>query len=190
MRALVIVCALLSLPLTAVAQETPKVELFGGYSYFRNEGGRDLHGWTGSIAVNLNHWFGLVADVSGHYESRTFRLTFPNGGFNVFDSSTGRHTVVVGPRFSYRKSKRLVPFAHVLLGITREHEDTTSLLPDFTLRTKSNNTGFAMALGGGLDVALSRRVALRLFQVDYSLTHVVFTRHNARGSVGLVFRFD
>jgi len=80
MRALVIVCALLSLPLTAVAQETPKVELFGGYSYFHNEGGRETHGWTGSVAVNLNRWFGLVADVSGHYYSRTFRLTSPNGG--------------------------------------------------------------------------------------------------------------
>ena len=108
----------------------------------------------------------------------------------AFLSSTSRHTVLVGPRFSYRKSKRLVPFAHALFGITREHEDTTSLLPDFTLRTRSNNTGFAMALGGGLDVGLSRRLALRLFQVDYSLTQVVFTRHNARGSVGLVFRFD
>jgi len=96
----------------------------------------------------------------------------------------------VGPRFSYRKSKRLVPFAHALLGVTREHEDSTILLPDFSLRVKNTDTGFAMALGGGLDVGLSRRVALRLFQVDYSLTHVVFTRHNARGSVGLVFRFD
>jgi opacity protein-like surface antigen len=186
MRITVIVLTLLLFPIIASAQETPKVELFGGYSYFRTDDERNLHGWNGSVAVNLNKWFGLVADVSGHYDSRSVQLIDANGGF-FSDQHFNRHQILVGPRVSLRKDKRLTPFAHALFGIARDHETLKSESP--FLRFKSSNTGFAMALGGGLDVEITRRLALRIIQVDYSLTHMTFTQHNVRGSIGLVFRF-
>ena len=186
MRITVIALTLLLLPLTAMAQETPKVELFGGYSYFRTEDDRNLHGWNGSVAVNLNKWFGLVADVSGHYDSQRFRLLSSNG--DIFSlEHFNRHQVLIGPRFSLRKSKRVTPFAHALFGIARDHQKIT--VSPFFQTFEFSDTGFAMAVGGGLDVEISRRLALRILQVDYSLTHVNFTQHNARGSVGIVFRF-
>ena len=182
MRITVIALTLLLLPLTATAQETPKVELFGGYSYFRTEDDRNLHGWNGSVAVNLNNWFGLVADVSGHYDSRTLFL-----GDSISFRHFNRHQVLVGPRFSFRKDRRLTPFAHALFGIARDHEKIT--VTPFFQTFEFSDTGFAMAVGGGLDVEIARRLALRIIQVDYDLTHVNFTQHNVRASVGLVFRF-
>lgn len=188
MRTMVLILVLLLLPLTATAQETPKVELFGGYSYFRNEGGSGIHGWNGSITTNLNKWFGLVADVSGHYDSQSFRFTDVRGNVGVFDGETNRHTILIGPRFSYRNRSRVVPFAHALVGVTRLHEETTNLATDFSTVFKGNNSGFAVVAGGGLDVEMSRNLALRLIQADYFVTRVSGTQHNARISIGLVFR--
>src|SRR5213596_2891209 len=61
------------LPLAAMAQDTPKAEVFGGYSYLRvNELsglgiGLNLNGWNGSVTGNVNDWFGVKADFSGQY---------------------------------------------------------------------------------------------------------------------------
>lgn len=43
-------------------------EIFGGYSYLR-EDGHNLNGWTGTFIVNVNHWFAIAADFDGHYGS-------------------------------------------------------------------------------------------------------------------------
>ena len=51
---------------TQGSRETPKAELFGGYSY----AGSDTHGWNGSIAGNVNRWLALVADVSATRRAR------------------------------------------------------------------------------------------------------------------------
>jgi hypothetical protein len=57
---------LLTLTSAAVAQDVPKAEVFGGYSYASADvllGQRaNLNGWNASAAVNLNRWFGLVTD--------------------------------------------------------------------------------------------------------------------------------
>ena len=78
-RVLSVICFVLFVCLSAMAQEYPKAEVFGGYSYFRADGGGNLHGWNASVGGNLNSWFGLVADFSGHYDSRSSRseLRFP-----------------------------------------------------------------------------------------------------------------
>jgi hypothetical protein len=52
-----------------------------------------------------------------------------------------------------------------------------------------------MAIGGGLDVNLSKRLALRVIQADYLYKQLGFDRigfdvhNNLRASVGIVFRF-
>src|SRR5262249_13247911 len=103
---------LLALPLVAQAQDTPKAEIFGGYSYLRFnpdgiDDGLDLHGWNASAAVNFTSYAGIVADFSGHYGD----ITFTAGSVDL-----SGYLFLVGPRFSYRKHKILTPFGHVLLG--------------------------------------------------------------------------
>ena len=53
------------------AQEAPKAEIFGGYSYIRlNPGtgfsGSNLNGGTGSVAYNVTSNLGLVADIGAY----------------------------------------------------------------------------------------------------------------------------
>lgn len=187
--------------LSAKAQDFPKAEVFGGYSFFRAGGGDNLNGWNASVAGNVNSWFGLVADFSGHYDSASSRsqLDFPGlpgfpplpGSAITIQRKTSVHTFLAGPRFSYRKNERITPFAHLLLGVSRRHSESET---DFggLGRTffSSNDTGFAGALGGGLDVTLSKNIALRVVQADYMLTRSFgFNRSNGRVSIGLVFRF-
>ncbi len=204
-RILLVVSLFFLLPLCAKAQETPSVEVFGGYSYFHAETGSDLHGWNGSVAANLNKWLGLVVDVSGHYESRSssFVVTLPDfptlPGLPPFEFrtrvDTNIHTIMVGPRFSYRKIEKITPFAHALFGVARTHTEAESRSASFESFSSSNETSFAMAIGGGLDVKLSKSLALRVIQADYLYKRLGFDRigfdnhHNFRAGVGIVFRF-
>lgn len=195
MRRTSLIACLFLLPLTAKAQEQPRAELFGGYSLFHADGGGNLHGWNASVAANLNRWFGLVVDFSGHYGSESFRAVpvvrpFPPLPGLATSVDSNLHLFLGGPRLSYRKSGRLTPFGHVLLGAARSHVDGKIEGPSFTVRFSDTSTAFAMALGGGLDLKLSKRVALRLIQADYLLTPFGDdTQNNARISAGLIFRF-
>jgi hypothetical protein len=98
---------LLTLPVMAQEElETPKAELFAGYSY----AGGNFHGWNASIAGNVNKWFGVVADFTGH-----------SGGSideDGFDEKQRVHSYHFGPRFSFRK-KRVTPFVQALFGASR-----------------------------------------------------------------------
>src|SRR5215471_7023648 len=55
--------------LTALAQNYPSAEVSGGFSYLHVQGGGNLYGWDASVAGNLNRWFGVAGEFSGHYGS-------------------------------------------------------------------------------------------------------------------------
>src|SRR5574337_1690531 len=99
----------------APAQDTPKVEVFGGYSFMRanvvvNGLTFNLHGGSGSVAYNLNNWFGLVGDVGAYHQG-----SVTGNGFSLTVVS-----YMFGPRISLRWHKPdhapITPFAQVLLG--------------------------------------------------------------------------
>src|SRR5947209_11735280 len=53
----------------AVAQDTPKFEVFGGYSFASasrtltlDRSRPNLNGWNASVAGNFNRWIGIVGD--------------------------------------------------------------------------------------------------------------------------------
>ena len=165
--------AILWMSLTATAQETPKVELFGGYSYV----GGNFHGWNVSVAGNVNKWFGVVADVSGH-----------RGGFDDINLRERQkiNSFLAGARVSIRKHKRVTPFVHALFGPTRVRVRSTENGETFS----DSDTGFSMFLGGGLDIKVNDHVAIRAIQIEYGRAHL-FDESQTRGrvSVGVVFRF-
>src|SRR5262245_18036840 len=115
MRKLFIITALtLALPIIAQAQEAPRVEVFGGYSYLRladsglDGQDRELNGYNvaGAITV-LKKSLALKADVSGHFGD-------VNAGIISIDQ---RQTLFMfGPQLTLRKSERFQPFAHALFG--------------------------------------------------------------------------
>ena len=64
-------------PISVAAQQTPKVEVFGGYSYLQlTEQSRillksaGLNGWNASVKLNVMPRIGLLADFSSHYGQR------------------------------------------------------------------------------------------------------------------------
>jgi hypothetical protein len=186
---------LASLP--SLAQNYPSVELSGGFSYLHIQRGGNLYGWDASLAGNFNRWFGLASEFSGHYG--------PNNGIATpvllpalltpttisINSSSNVYTFLFGPRFSYRKHKRLTPFGHVLPGFARSGFSVdVSGPPPFSSHISGSSTAFAMALGGGLDLTLAPSLAFRMIQADYLLTHFGgTTQNNARITTGLVYRF-
>jgi opacity protein-like surface antigen len=171
-RALFLIAVALMLSVSALGQDTPKAELFGGYSY----AGSGSNGFDASIAGNVNHWFGLVADVGGQYS------TFTDQGFTEKISS---HSFLFGPRFSLRKS-RAVPFVHALFGVANVKTDTDEFGPPLFF----SDTSFAMALGGGVDVRINDRLAIRVVQIDYLRTNFFGgTQNKGRIAAGVVLRF-
>jgi opacity protein-like surface antigen len=158
----------------ATAQETPRVEAFAGYSYIRMSVAYNYHqnfnGWNGSLAFNPSRWIGVVADFSGHYSS----------------DSLSNYSFLVGPRFTYRTQSRITPFAHALAGVAREGEGTVSLNGP---GGRTYRTGIAYALGGGIDAAITERIAVRVIQLDYFDQDAMFYRNGPRISTGFVFRF-
>lgn len=152
--------------------ETPRAEVFGGYAY----GGSGSHGWDGSVAFNANRWLGIVADFGGQYTS----IDTPDSSERI-----RTHSFLFGPRISARRNRHVTPFAHALFG--GAHNDARAREAGLDLHFTDNS--FALALGGGLDVKLSRRVAVRAFQLDYLRTSFFDeTQHKGRLAFGLVLR--
>src|SRR5262245_59984030 len=190
MQKLFLIAALtLALPVIAQAQEATRTEFFAGYSYMRledspNTQDQDLNGYNVSGAVTVfRKSLAIKADVSGHYGNVLVSIT---------PRTDQRQTLFLfGPQFTLRKSQRIQPFAHALFGVARLTVKADGV-PDVT------DTGFAFALGGGVDLKtpLGGKVAVRLFQADYVRTKLDFagsgastSSNNYRISTGIVLRF-
>jgi opacity protein-like surface antigen len=181
---------LLSLPLallvSAAAQDTQRVEVFGGYSLQHDNqllpGAANFSGWDASTTVFLNRWLGATVDFSGHYGSDTY--TYPPSEYSTgatYRNSASTYNFLLGPHFTYHRS-RYAPFAQALFGVHDTYESETVLVQETCLPpttctglppagTKYSNatTKFAMAIGGGLDIDLGHGISLRPVQAEYLL---------------------
>ena len=173
MKILYVICFTLFTCLPALAQDqVPRVEILGAYSHSIG----DVQGWNTSVAVNATEWFGVVADFS----RLTSRTSEPD-----FEEKIAATTYLFGPQFSYRGNRRVTPFARVLFGVSNINAKATEL----GQRAEFSDTKFSYAVGGGLDIRVSKRIAIRALQADY--IHTKFFgegQHNGRLSFGVVFR--
>lgn len=152
LRTLLILSVALIVP-SLFAQEAPKYEVFGGYSWY-NSGGRipatgDLSdtkvndfrkGWGGQFTYNLNRWAGIVIDANGHYSD------FGNA-----------HSLAIGPQFKLRQG--FTPFAEAMVGWQR-------LAP----KQYPDQNAPVYIVGGGLEYPVNPHFAIRFFQADYVKT--------------------
>ena len=159
-NALCSICLVCLACLPVIAQETPKAEIFGGYSW----AGGNFHGWNSSVTGNLSRGFGVTADFSGHYGNELA------GPILVKQNA---HSFLLGPRYAFR-GKRFTPFVYALFGATRFQESATIS----GQRLSASDTGFSSALGGGLDVRVNDRMAIRAFQIDYFRPNFFGEAHN------------
>lgn len=184
----------------SVPARAQKLELFGGYSYAQlNPGGLftdttsgtgthvGLSGWDVAVQGNMNRWLGLVADFSGYAGTGDIQLTPEHARIN---------TMMVGPQLSLRGAGPFTFFVRGLVGATRNHICVKSGDP-----TDNNTlTRLSYGAGGGVDVALSKHVALRAIQLDHIGTGfpdrtpdttiaMAARQRDGRVSAGIVFKF-
>jgi opacity protein-like surface antigen len=177
-----VLALLLALPLLAQAQEAPRIEAFGGYSYLRLDqdtnavttGDQDLNGFTTNFTYNLNSVLGITADISGNFSNSLSSTTNTN--------SQDTYYFLFGPKFAFRGNERFTPFAHVLLGFVRQ--DISAASQAATASNSTNQKQFAMAIGGGLDVNLTEKIAFRPVQADLILTRLNTNNVATAGTAG------
>jgi hypothetical protein len=170
-KLLFLALSIFTLPVTAARpQDLPKADLSVGYSYFREGFNDGVNANGGAVAVTgyANRWLGITGDFAAYHAS-------------PFGVSAKAYTYLAGPRFSYRNSERVDPFAQVLVGGAHLTAGASGV--------SASANGFAWSAGAGVDLGPSRHLAFRP-QFDYIGIHVgADTVNTARVSASVVFRF-
>jgi hypothetical protein len=189
--------ALAVLSVATICKAQDKVELYGGYSYFRASIEEQQVSGPNVVArvsekANLNGW-----EFSGQYKFLPFlgAIADFNGTYGTLRSANTReHTFVFGPQVSL--PAKVSPFAHALFGVARESQDTIPggcpvLLPTCTsFASLGSGTSFASAVGAGIDIKAVPSVSLRVIQIDYLRTQLHgATQNQPRVSAGVVIHF-
>ena len=183
----------------ALAQDsTPKVQVFGGFSFLHEDTGKligltldtalrapsdtfgirsDFTGWTAEGQYNANHWVGIAADFGGH---RGAPITASNASGVTGLPDESEYYILAGPVVSYRNKTRLIPYVHALFGWERTSLSASTIsgsgLASPVPVAATSYDDFTMALGGGLDFKIVHHVALRVPQVDYFHTTLNLTK--------------
>ncbi|HXD32550.1 MAG TPA: outer membrane beta-barrel protein [Pyrinomonadaceae bacterium] len=188
----------------------PKIEVFAGFSALGESEKRTISfgtfgggagyatpaGFETSVIRNFTKHVGLKGDFSAHFKNDTGR-TAVIGCTPVcttvtqdFQIKTRVYNFLVGPEFRARNRTRFTPFAHVLAGVAHTSANFTTTGPTFNVIGKRSDNGFAMAMGGGLDIRASKRVSFRA-QMDYNPIFIGSdnkgSRDLARVSLGVLF---
>jgi opacity protein-like surface antigen len=184
------VLAVLLLSAFVVGQPVDRIEVFGGYTYVTSDfslvssGGAS--GWNASANFKVRPSWGVVADFSGFYPS--------SSPCSLPCSVSGKsYTFLFGPQASLTRG-RISPFARFLFG--GSHVSLPSVQGTSVTSPFSSNSAFSLAAGGGVDLSVTRRIALR-GQLDWLHTRfkgaggvqVALQNNVARIATGVVFQF-
>ncbi|MGH9881366.1 MAG: hypothetical protein ACRD6N_08020, partial [Pyrinomonadaceae bacterium] len=110
-----------------------------------------VNGFHLSVADYFPKHFGIVADLSAHFDNRTDSFGATTGEFKF-----SLYNFRGGPQVRFPNMSRFTPFAHVLAGIVRRN--LTEKRANSSTSYTDNNTSFAMNFGG-VDHKLSDRFA-------------------------------
>jgi opacity protein-like surface antigen len=186
-RILTLSTLLLLCATAAFAQSTDytKWEFFGGYSalHFDNLAGdtdspavndvlgdrQTLRGFELAITRNFHKYVGAKFDYSLHLREDEFSRP---AGSGTVDSTIQNFLGGIQVKNNTEDGPRFKPFGHALFGVAVQKVDVDSpQLPavfgisDFHV----NETSFAMAFGGGVDIRLNRRIDIRAGQIDWNI---------------------
>ncbi len=163
----------------------PKADLFLGYQFVRfNQdspiGGVNVHGGDANVGINFRETgWGFVLDFAGGHGSREIAPGVKQGG-TLF-------SYLFGPRYSWRKYDRVVPFVQTLFGGAHADQGIPGV-------ASGSSGSFAWTAGGGFDWIATPRVGWRVLQAEYMMTRFDGpslsreTQNNIRLMSGIVFR--
>jgi hypothetical protein len=203
---LILACASVA---AAQSDDYKKWDFFGGFSHNRIDTGvgdedaelddliderEGFNGFNASVARNVSRRVGFKFDVSGHYKRRTFPIFSIQ---NAIEINSSVYNFLGGVQLKENSSEATFkPFAHLLVGVAHARNRVSisqagcvAVVPSpcpspFT----DSDTGFAGAVGGGIDIRAGNRLDIRVIQIDYNPTRLFDnTQHNFRIGVGLVF---
>jgi Outer membrane protein beta-barrel domain len=208
-HSIVLVCLLL-FGTVVLAQDYAKVEVPVNYSYmrFNPENGStvssfSMNGGGGGVAVYVNDWLGIQGEFEGYATAGTKTFNFagtsalcPTGC--IVSANGNLFTYNVGPIIKHR-SEHFEPFVEMLFG--GAHTNTYgNVLKACQLNCQTSaapsNNAWSYIFGGGIDIPISKSIAIRPAQLDYVLTRFqsAFTtehrnQQNFRYQAGVVLRF-
>ncbi|HVP50433.1 MAG TPA: outer membrane beta-barrel protein [Candidatus Bathyarchaeia archaeon] len=210
-KSLVLIAVALMCTMTAFAQDVPKFEVAGGYSYVNFHPGlsqitsQNFNGGGGAFVYNITPLIGIKADFMGYAVGTGWTKKLIDAGYPVTGSASGNmFTYMFGPQFKLHTG-RYQPFAEALFGAAHSNGYGTALYcisgndsASCNLKNgNGNNNAFAMAYGGGLDIKMSNRIQLRPVEVDYLYTnfssnhvaHISNSQNSFRYFAGVNFTF-
>jgi opacity protein-like surface antigen len=120
---------------------------------------------------NPNGW---NASLTGNFK-HVLGITADFSG--TYKDEVGVYTYTFGPVLTARLPI-VQPFVHALFG-------------GMTITDGASTTGFAMQVGGGLDIGLRKGIGLRIVQADWMSLHFSgnTNNNNVRISTGIVLKF-
>ncbi len=144
-----------------------------GKSFWMQGGSAQVHG-------RFYRGLGVVADFAGTH----------TGNINSSGVSLDMVTATFGPRYTWSPAHaRYALFGQALVG---DAFGFNSVFPGATVATTSSYN-LAVKAGGGLNIALSPRLALRAFEADWVRTKLPNATTNVQNNVslgaGVVMRF-
>jgi hypothetical protein len=174
--------ALCTAPL--LAQDDSALEVAVTYNAMRGGSVPNANFWMqgGSIELQARFYRGLgvVAEIASAHAT------------NIQSSGVGLGlvTTTFGPRYNWAPAHQSYEFfAQVLAG---EANGFNSVIPTTNAAIDSSNS-LALKMGGGMNITLSRRIALRAFEANWLRTQIPNATTNIQNNLdlgaGLVFRF-
>ncbi len=160
-----------------------KGEIFVGYSpnvIDASSGDATIfHGVNVSGVYNFSKNIGIKADFSTHHKSAG--ASTPNG----IALKASLQNFLGGVQFKNNSHEgRVKPFVHALVGVARLNASANF----FGTSARDSDTGLAIAIGGGIDIRVNKRVSIRIAQIDYNPIRLNGgTINNVRLGFGIVF---
>jgi len=205
-------CMLVTVTLRASAQAYPEAEGYMGFSLYNNEYGANRHNSPGmqfGAGYNVARYLQVIGDFGAQFHGTPIRWT--NGKKVEADS----FQFLFGPELKMRNRSAWTPFTHGLVGVSYRRYAvptgnwTCTGFPPVCYQdtfTAASETGFAWAVGGGLDWSTHPAISVRVFQFDFVRTklsrdNLSFSptqdqfptlngwQDNYRFSFGITFRF-
>ena len=196
---------------TAAFAQEEKWDVSGDYSYLRFNptlqgfNSRSFNGGGGSGQFNVNKWLGIKGDFQG-YASTTWKVTYngpivtPHGTVpaGTYSTNGNMFTWMFGPVIRIPANKFTL-WGETLFGGSQTNAYAT-LSKEFIangadIKLIGSQHPFTMTAGGGLDLNMSKTVALRLGEFDYVLTRYTNpltstnNQNSFRYAAGVVFMF-
>jgi hypothetical protein len=157
--------------------------------------------WRATLLAVILNLFSLTAaaqkvEIFGGYQFTHLHPAYNASGWNfavqgnfkhvlgiaadfsgAYKTHLNAHTYTAGPVLTARLPV-VQPFVHALFG-------------GLTLSNAGSTTGFAMLLGGGLDIGLRKGIGIRIVQADWLFTDFSGNTNNknTRISAGIVVKF-